>query len=132
MGGGNPHNPSDTNHDLFFDVNFTTLLSKGRRGRGRGRRGSGAGKGEAEGERGREGKERKGRGRGRGRKGNEGTVLIHPLPPDRPHLMQQLVLNNHQPSYIYIYIYIYVYINIYIYIYIYIHTYIYMHTYIYL
>ena len=60
-------------------------------------RGRGEGEGEAEGGRGgeeegkgREGKGRRGEGEG-GREGKEGTVLIHPLPPDRPHLMRPLV-----------------------------------------
>ena len=60
-------------------------------------RGRGEGEGEAEGGRGGEGKGREGKGRrgeGKGgREGKEGTVLIHPLPPDRPHVMRPLVIS---------------------------------------
>ena len=57
-------------------------------------RGRGEGEGEAEGGSGREGKgrEEEGKGKGKGREGKEGTILIHPLPPNRPHMTRPLVL----------------------------------------
>ena len=55
---------------------------KGSQGKGRRGKGKGKGKGKAKGK-------GKGKRKGKERKGKGGTILIHPLPPDRPHLMRK-------------------------------------------
>ena len=91
MGGGlTPTTPQI--QTIIYSLMSTSQLCYPKEGEGEGGQGEevAQGKGKRKGKE--EGKERKGRGRARGRKGNEGTVLIHPPPPDRPHLMRQLVI----------------------------------------